>query len=190
MLHRSRTIAIILGCAAAAALSGCYVQSIQPYYTDATVVFDSTLVGTWVSDEDDQYVFTLSDTTHGTYTLTSEQGDAPARFQAVLVELGGADFLDIYPEAPQTENTIYVDHLLRMHDLLKLKMDADTLFVSGFDAEWLQNAIDKKRIRISNVPLDGAILLTGPTSELQTFVAKYAKTPAAFSQPAKFIRSR
>jgi hypothetical protein len=168
---------------------GCYVQSLQPLYTDKTQTFDADLVGTWVSDEDEEYVFTMSDTTRGMYTMISDQGGATARFEAALVELGGAAFLDIYPDAPETENTFYVDHLLRVHNILRLEMDADTLWVSDFDAEWLQTAIDKKKVRIASVPMDGAILLTGPTSELQTFVTKYAKTKEAFSEPAKFVRS-
>jgi hypothetical protein len=77
--------------------------------------------------------------------------------------VGGAAFLDIYPEAPETENTFYMDHLLRVHDILRVEMEADTLWVQDFDAEWLQGAINKKKVKLSNVPLDGAVLLTGST---------------------------
>jgi hypothetical protein len=168
---------------------GCYVQSIQPLYTDTTITFDADLVGTWVAQEDEEYVFTVSDTTRGMYTLLCDQGDATARFEAVRVELGGTAFLDIYPEAPQTANTFYIDHLMRVHNLLRVEMDADTLWVSDFDAEWLQTAVNKKQVRLSHVPLDGAILLTASTAELQAFVQKYAKSREAFSEPAKFVRS-
>lgn len=189
MMSSFRPLAIVLGCAALAALSGCYVQSLQPAYTDKTITYDPELMGTWVSDEDEEYVFTMSDTTRGMYTLSSDEGGSTARFEAALFQVGGAAFLDIYPEAPETENTFYMDHLLRVHNILRVEMDADTLWVQDFDAEWLQNAIDKKKVRVSNVPLDGAILLTGPTSELQSFIAKYAKSKEAFSEPAKFVRT-
>lgn len=168
---------------------GCYVQSIQPLYDDRTMSFDPALVGTWVADEDEEYVFTVTDTTRGMYTLVSDESGAQARFEAVLIELGSAAFLDIYPEAPATESSFYMDHLLRVHNILRVEMDADTLWVSDFDGEWLQTMIDKKSLRLSHVPLDGAVLLTGSTKELQVFVAKYSKTPEAFSEPAKFIRS-
>ncbi len=189
MKLRARPLVLTLGCAALAALSGCYVQAIQPAYTDKTRTYDDQLVGTWVAAEDEEYVFTMSDTTRGMYTLVSDQGGATARFEAVLFQLGGAAFLDIYPEAPETDNTFYMDHLLRVHNILRVEMEADTLWVQDFDAEWLQDAIDKKRIRVPSVSLDGAILLTGTTTELQTFVAKYAKAKAAYSEPAKFVRT-
>jgi len=176
---------------AGAALStvGCYVQSIQPLYTDKTIAFDAELVGTWVADEDEEYVFTVSDTTRGAYTLLLDEGGATARFEAVLVELSEAAFLDIFPETPGSESTFYLDHMLRVHNILRVEMDADTLWVADFDAEWLQTALDKKRVKLAHVPLDGAVLLTAPTAELQAFVKKYAKTPEAFSEPAKFVRS-
>ena len=189
MTHRTRPLVLALACTAVAALSGCYVQSIQPAYTDKTMAYDPELVGTWVSDEDEEYVFTLSDTTRGAYTLVSDQGGATARFEAVLFQVGGAAFLDIYPEAPETENTFYMDHLLRVHDILRVEMEDDTLWVQDFDAEWLQDAINKKKVKLSNVPLDGAVLLTASTPELQAFVTKYAKSKEAYSEPAKFVRT-
>jgi len=189
MTARFRPFVLAFGCALPALLSGCYVQSLQPAYTDKTLAYDPDLVGTWVSNEDEEYVFTLSDTTRGMYTLLSDQGGSQARFEAALFQVGGAAFLDIYPDAPETDNTFYMDHLLRVHNILRVEMDADTLWVQDFDAEWLQNAIDKKKVRVPSVPLDGAILLTGSTNELQTFIAKYAKTKEAFSEPARFIRS-
>jgi hypothetical protein len=168
---------------------GCYVQSIHPLYDDKSMAFDPALVGTWVADEDEEYVFTVTDTTRGMYTLVSEEGGAQARFEAALLELGGVSFLDIYPDAPDTENSFYMDHLLRVHNILRVEMDADTLWASDFDAEWLQTMANRKSLRLSHVPLDGAVLLTGSTKELQAFVAKYAKTPEAFSEPAKFVRT-
>src|SRR5262249_26548392 len=151
-----------------------------------TRAYDGALVGTWVSDEDDEYVFTISETTRGEYTIVSDQGGSEARFEGVLFQTGGAAFLDIYPEAPETEDTFYMDHLLRVHNILKVEMEADSLWVQDFDAEWLQDALNKKTVRLANVPLDGAILLTGTTNELQSFVTKYAKSKEAYSEPAKF----
>jgi hypothetical protein len=167
---------------------GCYVQSFHPLYTDATVSFDPELVGTWVAEEDEEFVFTLVDTTRGAYTLLCEEGGSTARFEAVMVELGGERFLDIYPDPPATDNSFYQDHLFRVHNILHLRRDADTLWVADFDAEWLETAITKKRVNIAHVGLDGAVLLTAPTDQLQAFARKYAKTPEAFSEPVRLRR--
>ena len=175
-------------CAALGAV-GCFVQSLHPLYTDTTMAFDPELVGTWVAQDDEEFVFTMIDTTRGVYTLLCDESGATARFEAVLVELGSETFLDIYPDEPDNDNSFYLDHLLRVHNILRVQRDADTLWVADFDAEWLETTIAKKKLSIAHVALDGAVLLTATTPDLQAFVKKYAKTPEAFSEPVRLRRT-
>jgi hypothetical protein len=169
-------------------LVGCYVQSLHSLDSDDVVAFDPELVGTWVAEEDEEFVFTLIDTTRGTYTLMCDESGATARFAAVLVELGGEHFFDIFPEEPHNENGFYKDHLMRVHNILKVERTVDTLWVADFDAEWLATMIGQKKVTIDHVPLDGAILFTASTKDLQALVRKYAKTEEAFSEPVRLRR--
>jgi len=153
------------------------------------MAFDPELVGTWVAQDDEEFVFTMIDTTRGVYTLLCDESGATARFEAVLVELGSETFLDIYPDEPDNDNSFYLDHLLRVHNILRVQRDADTLWVADFDAEWLETTIAKKKLSIAHVALDGAVLLTATTPDLQAFVKKYAKTPEAFSEPVRLRRT-
>lgn len=179
---------VLAGSTVCLALAGCYVQSLNSLESDDVVTFDAELVGTWVAEEDEEFVFTLSDTSRGAYTLLCDENGATARFAAVLVELGGTTFLDIYPEEPQTENGFYKDHLLRVHNILKLERMVDTLLVADFDAEWLATMIAQKKVTIDHVPLDGAVLLTADTKDVQNMVRKYAKTPEAYTEPVRLRR--
>jgi hypothetical protein len=184
-----RTTRIALFAATACLFAvGCYVQSLHSLASDNVVVFDAELVGTWVAEDDEEFVFTLVDTTRGNYTLLADESTAQARFDAVLVELGGVTFLDIYPEEPLTENGFYKDHLMRVHNILRVERSVDTLWVADFDAEWLATMIAQKKISIGHVPLDGAVLLTAPTADLQNLARKYGKTPEAFSEPVRLRR--
>jgi hypothetical protein len=187
--HASRTSAL-LAVLACTALTGCYVQSLHPLYSDRNTLFDPALIGTWVAEEDDEFVFTLEDTTRGTYTLVCDERGATGRFQAVLTEIGPSRFLDIFPDEPNNDNGFYRDHLMRVHSILKIERNADTLLVADFDPEWLSMMASKKLVEIAHVPLDGAVLLTAPTEDLQKFVAKYAQTREAFSEPVRLIRVR
>jgi hypothetical protein len=60
--------------------------------------------------------------------------------------------------------------------------------VADFDAEWLATMVNQKKLTIDHVPLDGAVLLTATTKDLQNLVRKYAKTPEAFSEPVRLRR--
>jgi hypothetical protein len=66
---------------------------------------------------------------------------------------------------------------------------ADTLSVADFDAEWLSTMASQNKLTIPHVSLDGAVLLTAPTGELQKFVRTYARTPEAFSEPVRLRRA-
>lgn len=183
-----RTVSI--GVAVCATLAGCYVQSLRPLYSDKIVTYDGDLLGKWVSVEDDEFTFTLEDTARGMYTLISSESGVTGRFQAVLVDIEDVEFLDILPEAPKNENGFYADHLLRVHNILRVQRDADTLRVSAFDPEWLETMAAQKELTVDQVPLDGAVLLTASTRDLQSFVRTYAHTPAAFTDPVKLVRTR
>lgn len=186
--RRSRIIPLLV--AAAGALSaGCYVQSLHPLYSDRTTIFDPSLIGTWVAEEDEAFVFTLEDTARGVYMLVCDEGGATARFQAILVDIEGTRFLDIFPEEPNNDNGFYRDHLMRVHSVLKLERMADTLSVYDFDAEWLSTLAAQKKLTLPHVLMDGAVLLTASTAELQTFARTYARVPEAFSEPVRLRRA-
>jgi hypothetical protein len=186
---RSRIAPLLFAVAACMVLAGCYVQSLQPLFSDRTTIFDPSLLGTWVAEDDDGFVFTLEDTTRGVYMLISDESGATARFQAVLTEFDGVRFMDIFPEEPNNDNGFYRDHLMRVHSILKVERMADTLSVADFDAEWLSTMASQNKLTIPHVSLDGAVLLTAPTGELQKFVRTYARTPEAFSEPVRLRRA-
>jgi hypothetical protein len=186
---RSRIALLLFAVAACTVLGGCYVQSLQPLFSDRTTIFDPSLLGTWVAEEDDEFVFTLEDTSRGVYRLISDESGATARFQAVLTDFDGVRFIDIFPEEPNNDNGFYRDHLMRVHSILKVERMADTLSVADFDAEWLSTMAAEKKLSIPHVSLDGAVLLTASTEELQKFVRTYARTPEAFSEPVRLRRA-
>ncbi|MDH5271288.1 MAG: hypothetical protein OEY32_15345 [Candidatus Krumholzibacteria bacterium] len=186
---RPRITPLLLAATACALLAGCYVQSLHPLYSDRTTIFDPSLLGTWVAEDDEDFVFTLEDTTRGVYMLTCDESGATARFQAVLTDIEGVRFLDIFPEEPHNDNGFYRDHLMRVHSILKLERMADTLSVADFDAEWLSTMAAENKLSIPHVSLDGAVLLTASTEELQAFVRAYAHTPEAFSEPVRLRRA-
>src|SRR5262245_42420187 len=75
----------------ALALAAC-APSLHPYFTDEDIVFDEGLLGMWVNDSGENCLFTKSGDNN--YGLLFMDG-GPTRFEARLIELGGATFLDL-----------------------------------------------------------------------------------------------
>jgi hypothetical protein len=109
-------------------------------------------------------------------------GDA-ARFQARLGRLGAGLFLDLIPaekDNPVVHNDLYNAHMVPGHTLARVWLDKDSLRIVFLDEDWLTEAIKDGRIALTHVEARGWLVLTAPTSGLQTFILKYGEDKKAF----------
>ncbi len=77
---------------AAFTIPGC-LRSLHPLYTEKTLVFEQTLIGTWV--DQDSSVWTFAQSGQKAYDLIYTEKGSPGRFEARLVKLGKLTFLDL-----------------------------------------------------------------------------------------------
>ncbi len=99
--------------------SGC-VPSLHPLYTEKSIIYKETLLGTWVSDSGDVCKFTESGKTHYELLYVDK---GPIRFEARLIELGGVTFLDLY----QQENE---SSLVRAHLIARVTIGKDSISIA------------------------------------------------------------
>ena len=171
---------------AAMSLTGCAPPSLHPFFTDEDVVFNEALLGVWISDSGKKCLFTRSGDKH--YELLYVE-DESARFEAQLVELGGATFFDLYPKPLDKGNGFYFANLVPAHTLARVTIGKDSISIAMMDVEWLKKLSDQNRLDLAHERLaDGAIVLTAPTRELQAFVMKHAHDKEAFDGADVFQR--
>ncbi len=173
--------AVLLG-VATAALAGCVVTSVYPFYTEKDLFFEPALVGDWIrqtTDSDHElwkfeksgdlaYRFTLIETSRATVT------------EAHTFKLQGQLFIDVA--------SIEQDyHVIPPHYLLKVTQVTPTLRMSELSEDWLKalltqkpNTIPHHFVKIGDKPDDLRVVLTADTPELQAFVLKQLKTPSAW----------
>lgn len=180
---------------AAMSLLSC-VWSLLPLFEDRYLVSEAGLIGTWKqTDGDDTWTFEAGE--GKTYRLTQRQaeydlhlgqktekrpGDT-AVFQARLGRLGGALFLDFYPddnEKTMPHNDWLTAHLIPAHTLARAWLAKDSLKLVFLDEDWVSKAIEDGRITLASVKTEGGYVLTAPTAELQALILKYADDPKAF----------
>lgn len=126
-------------------LAGCMpVDSLEPLYTDKDIVFDTALLGEWVSpDANDDGVTTFTEVPGqpvSSYTIMIQDKDknGARSYSAHLVDLQGHRFLDVVPEnwdARADSYTLHLDHskngLSLQPRLLRLGPTAYIEFSSG-----------------------------------------------------------
>ena len=170
-------------------MSAC-VPSLYPLYTEGDLVFEPLLVGTWVVEDDgNETIWTVKKSAEGYEMVDVEEDQDPAKFDVRLVKLGGHTFLDLFPAQQEPNNGLYQLHLIRAHTFMKVTLDGDSLGVTMLDQEWLKNALKSKGTALAHQTLvDGDLLLTAPTADLQEFILKSCADPEAFGEPIMFTR--
>jgi hypothetical protein len=81
-------------------------------------------------------------------------------------------------------------HMISTHLLMKVRFDADTMFLSFLEADWLQRKLEDGTVVLPHITYDDEILITASTQELQHFVSRFASDADAFPNPGKFVRLR
>jgi len=186
--------------AVAAMISLSCVVSLLPLFDDGYLVSEPSLLGTWkVADGADTWTFEKADGIE--YLLTQRQAEydlekgpgegTPSkkvpgdtvRFRARLGRLGAGLFLDLIPTEqgnPEVRNDLYNAHMVPGHTLARVGLEKDALRIVFLDEEWLTEAIKDGRIALPCVETKGWLVLTAPTSGLQTFILKYGEDKKAF----------
>jgi len=172
---------------AALSLTGC-APSLHPFFTDEDVVFNEALLGVWIGDSGKKCLFTRSGDNH--YELLYVE-DESARFEAQLIELGGATFLDLYPNPPGKGNGLYSVNFVPAHTLARVTIGEDSISIAMMNGDWLKQLSDRNQLDLAHERLDDEMVaLTAPTRELRAFALKHADSKEAFCEAEVFHRLR
>lgn len=168
--------------------SGC-VRSLHPLYTEGGLAYEPGLVGSWQEPEDDE-TWAFSNDGSNAYTLvyTDDEG-LQGTFSAHLVNLDGKFFLDFFPvESEREENGFYRFHLLPVHTFAYVKQIEPTLQMAFPNQDWLKKHFEENPNALAHELVRGDVVLTAPTTELQTFWLKHSETEGAFGDASDMKR--
>ena len=166
----------ILGLAAAL-LSGCIVTSVSPFYFEKDLATDPALIGDWIREIKDKpsEVWKLEPLGTTGYRLTLIEERSATVLEAHLFKLQGQLYLDL---ASMDQDY----HVIPPHYLLKITQLKPELRMAQIDHDWLKDFVRKNPaavrhhpVPVGNAPEERRVVLTGTTSELQSFVTENLK---------------
>lgn len=178
--------------------SGCdeggspFALSIHPLYTKLDLDFDPVLLGNWVDDQGDvSFIFEKSAKLEYKLTVIEKDGQQESKeeFESHLVRLGGADFLDIYPNSLEGGSEFYRAHLIPAHTIARLTVEPDKVSLAFLSADWLKKHIEDKSVDAAHESVAGTLILTCATDDLQHLVDLNANDGAAFPDPLDLQRA-
>ena len=167
-----------------------FLRSLHPLYSEETVVFDEALLGVWLVPGEEfngSWTFRRSAEPLSYELVVAHEGVAET-YKTRLVALGEHRFLDLRPIPPETLTEPYIFVLLPTHAFLKVWIEGDVLHFSKLDHNWLKKKIERKEISIAHEIIDGLIVLTASTKDLQKLVVTYAEDKKAFPEPTRLRR--
>jgi hypothetical protein len=187
----------------AAVMCGCVpVASLHCLYTDADIVFEEKLLGTWVQEPNNPkttWEFARMDDPNNAYKLifTDEEGKKGS-FVAHLVKLKNKLFLDVYPsELPwEPEDPNKVDwpynsfFLIPAHTFLKVESIEPQLKMRVTQESKMEELLKEKPDAIEHTSIEDRLVLTAPTKQLQAFVLKYANDERLFMDEVALDRRK
>lgn len=158
--------------------------SIHPLFADKDVVFDAALLGTWTDPTGDglPLIFERGDAdSYEVITQLNDKTNVDSVFEMHLVKLGNRVFLD----AVQTKNRIAGQEVglglaVPAHILGQVSVEGNVLHMSLLDQEWMAKQLKAGKISIPHEDVDGDLVLTASTLELQKFVLEHADDAEAF----------
>jgi hypothetical protein len=170
-----------------------FVLSLQPYYMQTDLQADSRLNGTWSSEEGDVTFKFEQGTEKGKekeYTLVVKEKDGEqeqsGEFDARVLRMGASLFLDIYPQNSRQGSEFYGAHFVRAHTIARLDVHDNSLQMAFLNAKWLKTSLEGNNLDPPCVGVDGVLLLTGTTEELQELVFSHSNDDEAFGDPVLF----
>jgi hypothetical protein len=187
VMKSSRLLAALVG---ALLLTGCWMQSLHPIYTDDTVVFEESLVGNWTDDEGGGLRFER----HGTqaYRLTfrpSDTEDRPIELEAHVTRINDRLFLDAVQTGIDDDvEELVGPHVVPVHWIFLLELRGERLLLSEPSMHRIKTMLQESPELVGHTLVDGRLILTDETAALRRFLAESLAGDDAWSSPSSFRR--
>ena len=172
-------------------LSGCVVKSLHQFFQEEDVIYEESLLGSWMDEDSTRWVikpyvfpkgFMKGDSVDNSYLIELyDDSEEPQKFNAHLFRLNGKMYFDFKP-IREDRNEDFLDvHLVSTHSLALVDFaENGEVTIGWFNDEWLSNLFKENRVKISHEVVEGATdnygreyVLTASTDELQKFILKY-----------------
>ena len=175
------------------ALAAACVPSVNPFYTDKDVVADPRLAGIWLEDEakDNPATWKFEAGTNNAYavTLTEDKGKVGS-FEGHLFKLGQGLFLDLTPTecnyATNQASTVGMA-MIPGHLLLRAQFTDKKMNLAFCNPDWVKKFLEKNPSAIAHRVVDGSVILTAETSQLQKFMLKHLGKDELFSDGTDYL---
>jgi len=74
------------------------------------------------------------------------------------------------------------------HDVSRIRLDGDDMYVDGINYDWLKERLDADEIDCDHFEYDDGIVITETTDDLQKLIMSIAEADSAFKESSLLLR--
>lgn len=194
MSNRNRSAGTLAALICFFTLTGCVVQSVNPFFTKDLAMEMPAVSGQWTLiegsvKEDLNKTFTFTKDT----LLPPDSKDKNGVLTLQFFKIDDMLFLDlIATDPPQCNSIWWVTHVSPMHTVSRVIAEEKTLKIIPLNASWMEEAVKNKTIALPSVwhNEQNFNLFTASPEEWVSFLKKYGKDPQAFPEKNAFVFTR
>jgi hypothetical protein len=177
------------------ALTAC-IPSVNPFYSEKDLVFESRLLGEWnpadEANRSTKWVFEAGETNAYRLTIT-EKDDKKGQMHARLFKLKSEYFLDLIPaeiEMAPNQVDLVAASVFPGHLVAHIEQFQPELTITFFDFDKLAKLLKDKPRSVAHHMEGDRILLTAETAALQKFIMEHLQAGDLFGEPGVMIRKK
>ena len=180
-------------------ISGCYIQSLNVFYTDDAKTSIPELIGTWKPEVQMGDSVTNQKITPWRFTTdtveTYDEDNTFSELEVVYFRINDSYFIDFTAGSPLKDNDSFSNIYWSagqtlVHSLCKLEIKGDKLTIIPLDLEWFIDRIDEEEMTPPWVKAeheDSNYIFTATPEEWMKFLKKYKDNDSVFDPEYKFV---
>jgi hypothetical protein len=173
---------------AVAILMGCGVASVSPIVTDADLVYEPSLVGTWQGAKESAVITAASANSYN--VLFTDEDGKTGRFSGRLGRLGAYRVLDLQPDDPiPAASDVYKSLLLRAHGIVIVDSIGDVTQFRLVETDSLKAYLKKRPQAVPHTMVGDAVLLTASSVQARRFLTAFVRRRGVLDKPYVWRRS-
>ncbi len=123
------------------------------------------------------------------YTMIAMHNGEKIKYNVHLAQIGEDIFMDLYPTDSEMSNKAFESMVwFPVHMFMKMELKDDRLILTHFDLDKMNKLFDSNLIRIGHEKIDGTVLITAKSEEIQKFFDKYSNDESVFDSSEEYKR--
>lgn len=176
-------------------LSGCFMQSIHPFYTDASLVDVPEISGSWrlISQGSEDLSGKYREPWHfGKDKIETYEKGVNSSLDVKYFRVEGTLFADLIsskPDETKGPNFWWMLHVLPMHSVCRVHISGDTVSFTPLNGDWLTRKLKDKAIALPFIYTEDTLdhpVLAASSGDLMAFLKIYRDNAEAFPKDNAF----